>query len=677
MPLGPVFERELLTTARRARYFALRFGFGVALLGLVWSHYRRHFHDEGLSPLTTSIEARGAFAAGTVALFAWIQAFAVYLITPAIVAGVIADEKQRKTLHYLLASRLTDLEIVLGKLAARLLLVLVLALSGLPILCALTLYGTVDPAGMAALFALTPVGALFVGGLSILASTWARRVREAVLAVYVIEFLGIFVLHEVGPFLVGWPEEVPVAIAFLNTWANPFPAVGAIGSKPLTMPQLTWLLGLQVALGLACVVTALARLRPAARAQEGGRRPRRAEARARAEVRAARPRRRLLPRPPIGADPMLWKEIYVWKSGALINAAAVLFTILVLVVSISTAYHGLYVVPELYTNGREVVAENHSYVVGRYSGYQPLVVGYSSRNEMNGYLRGVGLVLSSLWLLCVACMAAGGVTGEREADTWTSLTATMVEGREIVRAKLLGAMARPRGVLWFLALLWFLGVLLGAVHPAGYVAAMAVILAATWSSAAIGTWATLTSKNTMRAMSKAIVALVVVNGGYLIVIGALLPSSSWNWLGSAPTVAAEALWTYPGVHRVLTPTDFGEWAWATEPGHDIDLWNSRSSPAYRYFVSVMGQERARAGALYESAVVCGLAVVFHLGLAAILTLLCSWSIDHVIDRPRRPKGLAAMKPGPGDRPVARLQSAGVEATTKRGAGLWRRRGRRS
>ena len=51
------------------------------------------------------------------------QAVAVLFLAPVLVAGAIAEEKQRKTLHYLLASRLSSLEIVVGKLAARLILV--------------------------------------------------------------------------------------------------------------------------------------------------------------------------------------------------------------------------------------------------------------------------------------------------------------------------------------------------------------------------------------------------------------------------------------------------------------------------------------------------------------------------------------------------------------------------
>ena len=65
-------------------------------------------------------------------------------ITPALVGGTIAGEKQRKTLHYLLASELSSAEIVLGKLMARMLMVLVYLVAGVPMLFLLMLFGGVD-----------------------------------------------------------------------------------------------------------------------------------------------------------------------------------------------------------------------------------------------------------------------------------------------------------------------------------------------------------------------------------------------------------------------------------------------------------------------------------------------------------------------------------------------------
>ena len=53
--------------------------------------------------------------------YASVQLATILLLIPALFGGVIADEKQRKTMHYLMASRLSSSEIVLDKLAARLL----------------------------------------------------------------------------------------------------------------------------------------------------------------------------------------------------------------------------------------------------------------------------------------------------------------------------------------------------------------------------------------------------------------------------------------------------------------------------------------------------------------------------------------------------------------------------
>src|SRR4051812_19353166 len=98
MPLGPVFNVELLTTARRARFYALRFLYGGMVLFqifLVYSSWSwRLYRAEGLS-----IHEMAEFANSIFTSFAFLQAAVVLLLTPALVGGVIADERQRKTLH--------------------------------------------------------------------------------------------------------------------------------------------------------------------------------------------------------------------------------------------------------------------------------------------------------------------------------------------------------------------------------------------------------------------------------------------------------------------------------------------------------------------------------------------------------------------------------------------------
>src|SRR4051812_30906798 len=107
MRLGPVFERELLVTARRPRSFALRFAYGLALLALVVSTYRRNAE---LRPVAGTISVAGlaGLARDVFQTLLLAQGVAVVVLTPALVSGSIAGEVQRKTLHDLLTSDLTS-----------------------------------------------------------------------------------------------------------------------------------------------------------------------------------------------------------------------------------------------------------------------------------------------------------------------------------------------------------------------------------------------------------------------------------------------------------------------------------------------------------------------------------------------------------------------------------------
>src|SRR5438094_417338 len=77
------------------------------------------------------------------------------LATAAYTAGAISEEKEHRTLEYLLATDLRNREIVLGKLASRLANLALLVVAGLPVLSLLQFLGGVDPDLMLATFALT------------------------------------------------------------------------------------------------------------------------------------------------------------------------------------------------------------------------------------------------------------------------------------------------------------------------------------------------------------------------------------------------------------------------------------------------------------------------------------------------------------------------------------------
>src|SRR4051812_39737847 len=115
---GPVLRMELLVTARRGRYFAARGVYGLCLLLVLWMEYQSW---STFSPQFVTINNMGRFAQSTFLAFAGGQGLSLLILVPALVAGTIADERQRNTLPDLLATGMTGSEIVLGKLSSRLL----------------------------------------------------------------------------------------------------------------------------------------------------------------------------------------------------------------------------------------------------------------------------------------------------------------------------------------------------------------------------------------------------------------------------------------------------------------------------------------------------------------------------------------------------------------------------
>jgi ABC-type transport system involved in multi-copper enzyme maturation permease subunit len=234
MLLGPVFRAELLRTARKRHYYFLRVVYGIVLLMILWLNFEQLLvmaQIRGGKPLIADF---AEFAMKTFVWFMGVQLATILVLVPTLFGGVIADEKQRKTMHYLMASRLSSGEIVLDKLAARLLQVGVFILLGMPVMCLLTLFGGVAWDYVVGAYAATFSITFFAAALAVLISTFARRVGQGVLIAYVLEIGWLIVPPVVDvvcralfPRLYLWIEPVsewvrtatPVSLLI---WTQPF-----------------------------------------------------------------------------------------------------------------------------------------------------------------------------------------------------------------------------------------------------------------------------------------------------------------------------------------------------------------------------------------------------------------------------------------------------------------------
>ena len=194
--LGPVFVYEWITSARRWQSYALRSLFVFVLLVAlvsIWMNTNRWYAGSAVRYLAELGEGFFLAVIGT-------QLTLVLLAAPAATAGAICLDRARGTLTHMLMTDLSVAEIVLGKLAARLVPVLTMLACTLPVLEILALLGGVDPD--CASERLCRHGGVAVLGcsLAMTLSLWVGKTHEALLCTYAIWLLWLLGGPMVGCF---------------------------------------------------------------------------------------------------------------------------------------------------------------------------------------------------------------------------------------------------------------------------------------------------------------------------------------------------------------------------------------------------------------------------------------------------------------------------------------------
>jgi ABC-type transport system involved in multi-copper enzyme maturation permease subunit len=499
---GPVFNFELSGTARRPRFFLIRAFYAAILLLILWSVHVAWTSETGgeLPSYLVNWFAFSTFCGIVVG-----QEILVLALTPTLVAGVIADEKQRKTLNYLLTSRLTSPEIVLGKLFARMLYVGVLLGVSLPVLSLLVLLGGIDPRLVLLACGATFSTAWFLAALSAWTSTVARRVREACLIAYGLELLWLLlpmilqsvlvprwpVFDTAASWLADWVgRSSPVEVARLMFWD----AVGGGISRWTVLELTAWMIGLQAAFGVVLSALAAWQLRPIFRRQggEGGR----ATRALRWLLQPWHQRRFRRPRIP-GERPVIWKELHTGHARGLTRLVAVLLTLIGGgFLAYWAVWYGFNALLEMW--------ETHDASSWGYTS-QP------DRWAFYWFLVGSVPLIYLVGILAVASAAASTITSEHEGDTWISLTVTDLTGREIVFAKLLGALMRGRRCAEVILLLAAIGVVAKSAHVLSLPLLVIALLVYGWFAASFGVWISLQFRSTWRAQFLTITTLLLIN----------------------------------------------------------------------------------------------------------------------------------------------------------------------
>lgn len=500
--LGPLAAEECRQSLRRKSLAWMRMvaSLPVAIVTLVtlWIWWLNSQFGGALQP--------GPILYGGLMVAEGLAVAAALLLSPSMLAGTIAGEKDRGTLELLLISRVSSLQIVVARLTGRFTQIGMYAAAGAPLLLLLATLCH-DRVLTVVVLVLLPVFIAFgASGVALAASTFARRSRDALLSIYLLEVLIVAAAFFGGSFF----------STTVNRWLGPLNPLSVISplvnygiAGPAIITCVLWL-----GLGLLGVFISSWQLRPAFLRYIGG-----------TTLRMGRRRRRRVPA--VVDRPMLWKELYIERDefGRWLRflLTAVLGTAAVVLAAANGVAHW---VPSQRSEAVALV-DSLSLLIGMTSTFV-------------------------LWLLqwSIGLRAAGTISLERERGTWDALLATPMTGREIIGSKVAGSLYALRWLAFVTLVAWTLAVFTGGLTLVQYAEAVAFLLVGGMFMAAVGVHVSASGKNPTRALATtmglwmgAAIGSMILAGmiSALVVFIALMAEMTLYVSGVIPTISTNTM----------------------------------------------------------------------------------------------------------------------------------------
>jgi ABC-type Na+ efflux pump permease subunit len=328
---GPVFAYESLLNARRWQVYVGRSLFVLMMLvgmTMVWITRDNLPTTPAVKKLPTYKEMAKLGEWFFYAL-AGIQVSLVMLAAPAAAAGSVCMDRARGTLLHVMVTDLSDIEIVLGKLGARLAPIVGLIACGVPVACLSALLGGVEFGAIAGSFVVSLALAVLACTLALTISVWAEKTHEVLMAVYMVLGLWLLALPIWGGLSSGGKIMAPPA------WfqkANPYVLVFAPYYKPgfASVADFAAFAGATIAVSAALAILSISRLRRIVIEESG--RPKKERGRVLPELMRFFPS---WPSPQLDGNPVLWRE---WSRNRQSRLATRLWAVLNLIVWASMAW---------------------------------------------------------------------------------------------------------------------------------------------------------------------------------------------------------------------------------------------------------------------------------------------------------------------------------------------------
>jgi ABC-type Na+ efflux pump permease subunit len=191
---GPIIAREVLTAPRPIRFYVARASYIALLFIGMWTAWQvligwREVTEFGIIARFGTVLFR---------IFAPLQLTLMLFFAPLAAATAIAHEKDRRTFVLLLMTDLRDMEIILGKLVASLLLIGTLLATGAPVFFLCMLLGGVAPAQIVDVLGVTAAAGLAGGALGLLVALWRDRTFQSLALTVLLMVLSLVAVEVIG-----------------------------------------------------------------------------------------------------------------------------------------------------------------------------------------------------------------------------------------------------------------------------------------------------------------------------------------------------------------------------------------------------------------------------------------------------------------------------------------------
>ena len=182
-PENPVLTKELRVRMRGARAYWILFGYLLFLAVVLLFTYSSF--QGGVSSNSGVGGSNSAQVGLTLFRTLWVcQIFLVLFITPAITSGAITIEKEQQTIDLLTMTRLSRLNIVLGKMLSAIAFTALLLVSSLPLVSICFMLGSIDPGMVISTYLEMICGSFLIGAIGLMWSSIVKTTTNAVLLTY-------------------------------------------------------------------------------------------------------------------------------------------------------------------------------------------------------------------------------------------------------------------------------------------------------------------------------------------------------------------------------------------------------------------------------------------------------------------------------------------------------------